>query len=392
MTALAVEVLACAGCGGAVPLGAGDALVCPYCHAAVALPPAYRALRDATLGDEHDRRAAAKLYTELGTPPGALVRLFGSSALWWAVLILLPFVFAGLIWIAIFTTDAVERLFHVALAEVLGPARMWTFIGVIITAIVGGAFIGGAYGRRRALGRRALQTILAAAPPKRTGGPAACRECGAPLAVADGALGARCSYCGADNLVAVDQRWIGGLVRDRQSVSRSAAEAAKIDLDERRALRRALVRRAGIVTILFAAAFGWSATQPGNWRREMAAVPRLLTSSETPPRLTLATDGNPRLLPLDAHCEPLGCASTLYISLRRGERLAIRHAGDNREPLTVIFSGVTIGHEFSTRADLDKRALWRDQSIEFQAPHSGFFAIWLVTQRPLTLPVAATLR
>jgi uncharacterized protein YbaR (Trm112 family) len=77
--ALHVEVLVCAACGAAVPLGDGDVLACPHCRAAVPLPPAHRALRDAVHGDEADRQQARELYARLGTPPGALAQLVASS-------------------------------------------------------------------------------------------------------------------------------------------------------------------------------------------------------------------------------------------------------------------------------------------------------------------------
>jgi hypothetical protein len=52
-------------------------------------------------------------------------------------------------------------------------------------------------------GLEALQSKLAAAPASADGGDACCRGCGAPLDVKPGALGTRCMYCGADNLLRI---------------------------------------------------------------------------------------------------------------------------------------------------------------------------------------------
>jgi LSD1 subclass zinc finger protein len=308
------------------------------------------------------------------------------------VLLLLPFVFAALVWIAQWVTAGVERLQEVALDEVLGPARMWTFIGDVITLVLGGALVGGAYGRRRALGRGALQRLFAARPPTRDGGPASCRECGAPLAVAAGALGVRCAYCRADNLVAVDSAWLRGLAVDRKVVARRLHDAASAERGDQYRLRRSLGRRALVAAVAFAALFGWGLAWPGAWRAQVTAPPRTLTSSEQPPRIVLPLDGGARPLPLTNHCEAEGCGTALYVALRRGERLTLQHAGASADPLTVIIDGASIGHRFSTRVEVAKRALWRGQSIDFVAPHSGFFTVWLMTLGPLTIPVAATLR
>jgi hypothetical protein len=76
---------------------------------------------------------------------------------------------------------------------------------------------------------------LAAAPPARAGAPPSCRECGAPLAVEEGALAATCAYCGTDSLVADLPTTAESRAR-RRAAERTLAEAADALARRRRLL------------------------------------------------------------------------------------------------------------------------------------------------------------
>ena len=56
--------------------------------------------------------------------------------------------------------------------------------------------------------RRDVHASLAAGEPERPGGPSLCRNCGGALDVPGGALGVQCTYCRADNLVALPKAWV----------------------------------------------------------------------------------------------------------------------------------------------------------------------------------------
>src|SRR5207253_1658793 len=70
--AAALEALRCGNCDGAVPLGDGDAIKCPYCAAVVAIPGRHRARRDAQRVGASGRRRLVergKLQAELAAKP-----------------------------------------------------------------------------------------------------------------------------------------------------------------------------------------------------------------------------------------------------------------------------------------------------------------------------------
>ena len=91
--------------------------------------------------------------------------------------------------------------------------------------------------------RAGLQAALASSPPSTQGGPALCRQCGAALAVPPGALGVRCDYCGADNLVAVPTAWLEATKKVDKALVNEERSALQAEAEARRSLRWSLAWR-----------------------------------------------------------------------------------------------------------------------------------------------------
>lgn len=222
-----------------------------HCGAAVALPEAHRELRRLQGEDEAARKRAQALFATLDSPPWLLTRILAavfdqSMPVFWiffGVPVGLASIFLGL---------AVDARLH--------PPPAAT-AGVIFVALFAFAFLPrsfGIYANRRAGGRRLLLAGLAARPPKLPGGPAGCRECGAPLEVPPGALVARCAYCGADSAVVVRTPFLERARRAARAAVHTLDEAAAIDRRERAATRSLLgheLRRYVLVTSVFGGLF-----------------------------------------------------------------------------------------------------------------------------------------
>jgi LSD1 subclass zinc finger protein len=385
------DVLRCPTCGGAVALGDGDAAICHYCQTSVPLPEPLRKLRDAERDDQEARAAAARLFQSLGKPPNILLRMLGWPGLPWLALLLLAFTMVLILRIDMAILLAVERNFHVVLDDVLGAGRMRALVAGVALAIVGAWAVAAVYGRRRALGRERLRGQMAAAPPERPGGPATCRECHAPLTIPAGALGVRCSYCRADNLVAVDERWIGKARGDRRGVERSMHEAARVEKGERqlwaRRLRNRVVVFGGIGAILGVLAL----RSPSPWKAALNVSPRQLApvagTSSPPP----AVDGSDSPVAVDSNCSADGCADIFQLALRRGETLTLERRDDGG-PITLFIRGSQPGDPSNRVVDLQKQQLSREQRASFTAPHSGWFFVWLVSSQPMTARLKISLR
>lgn len=256
-----VAPLVCPTCSAPVPLGTADVASCVHCATAVPLPEAHRALRAAEHQHAADRAEAEALYRTLGKPPGPVLRAWtqltavagGTLA---AIVIGLLYVSAGFALLAGF---ALELVLH-ALAGPLGIDFIDRFGGgTTYAAFALGVVLLGLAPRRLetyldlsgAL-RRALQASLAARPPERPGFPSTCRGCGAALEVAAGALGVRCAYCQADNLVALPAAWVAeaGVRQDafHRSIVDAAARARALRAEARAGLPRfALWSAAGVI-------------------------------------------------------------------------------------------------------------------------------------------------
>lgn len=339
-----MQVLQCGGCGAPVALGRGDVAQCGHCRATVAVPAEHRALRQAADDDAAARGEAQRLYEELGRVPTRLQRVMGVLFHPLALLLLLgsamliAFMLGGmaLVW-------SLSPLFRANLWDVLPDAAKVPLVMVPTAGAFAGGVVLGVYGRRRVLSRGALQAALAAAPPAHPGGEARCRVCGAPLEVAPGALGARCLYCRADNLVALPPEWVAAMRRGTSAVAAQIEAAAEALRSQQRELRRSLAIQLtavlGVLGLIVGAA--WFASSR---RIQSHASQDWNLARQEPPvlvrRQVIARGARWKFLgtlPLgvgagDAcraeptafsapECDPSGCTAWYYAALARGERL-----------------------------------------------------------------------
>jgi hypothetical protein len=210
-----------------------------------------RELRRIQREDETARRRAQALFSTLDSPPWPLTRVLA------AVFDQPMFVFWIFFGVPVGLVSIVAGL---AVDARLQPPRAVT-VGVIFVVLFAFAFVPrsmGIYANRRAGGRRVLLAGLAARPPKLPGGPALCRECGAPLEVAAGALVARCVYCGADSAVQIRTPFLARARRAARGAAHTIDEAAALDRRERaetRGMLAAELRRYLLVTATFGGLF-----------------------------------------------------------------------------------------------------------------------------------------
>lgn len=243
-TAPRIEPLTCPACGGPVPLADKDEVRCPYCGAAVPIPEEHRALRRELATLTSERRTAEGLYRRLGEPPSRVLRLFlvfESPWFWlfgagfWIVFCVTAFTFA--------VPFVAAHLLRINANDVLTAQQLDMInIGGTLGTIVLGLLLA-AWNHKRVVSLGGLQAALAAAPPSSPGGPARCRTCGAALGVAPGALGARCDYCHADNLVQIPPDWVRRASQLARSVARATDDAVRAEREARSKLRWSLFWR-----------------------------------------------------------------------------------------------------------------------------------------------------
>lgn len=360
-TPLKVEPLVCGQCDGPVPIVDEAETTCPYCRSVVAIPPEHHALRQATHASEADLAEAQAQYAKLGAPPGPLLRAWsgaadGALSFLGAALRVFLKIWVGLLQIVFEALKNIDdlrillvvlalpliALYGVLWATGMALRLMAPVFGVDVIdrlTITGGFLVLGCvlyvlfpipialrnYADAWAGVRRRLQTCLAARPPRVAGGPALCRRCGAALVVPQRALGVRCVYCQADNLVAMPARWVADVERASADLHEQVSTALEEEAETRRSARRGAVGLLGITLLLpgltagLGAAmgkFGHFEHRPG-FVEELAGVRALLPHE----------CGEPR----DALCQP-----SRDVALRRGETLVIVHREDARpDPLSM---------------------------------------------------------
>lgn len=229
MRALRVAPLRCSGCGAGAPLGTASFARCAYCGTETRLPEAHLSLQHAVRSFAMNRDLAASLYGELGRPPSRLTMFIGrvgGSAAGYAMIALvgvlgiipraphlgIPMLAAFMFLVSYPVGLLLRGIGYLAgIDEWVGPLSPYFVcpiaVGFLVVFVAIPAIRADKESRLRDV-RIAVHARLAAAPPVHPGGPAICRDCGAALDVASGALGAPCAYCGTDNLVALPDEWV----------------------------------------------------------------------------------------------------------------------------------------------------------------------------------------
>jgi LSD1 subclass zinc finger protein len=179
---------------------------------------------------------------------------------------------------------ALDGTLHVDLGNVVGGAALGLVLGVALVVLFPLPALLAGHARAMATARRELQGALAAGAPTTPGGPATCRNCGAPLDVPRGTLGVRCAYCSSDNLVALPAAWVTAAhasagrahTKITQVLSR---EGAKVRTSRR---RLALGTAAAVVfTVPFLFLVGRSSADlaPPPWTAEVSSPRRMIAAS-----------------------------------------------------------------------------------------------------------------
>jgi DNA-directed RNA polymerase subunit RPC12/RpoP len=372
-----LELLRCGECATPVALADADTVKCPGCGAAVAVPAAHRAAFENARRETETRAEARALYAKLGAPPRALrvvgvvfdpgealrakgkasrnglVKLVAAYYGTFAIvagpaLFLLAFLVGEVLLMRV-----IGNAYHVNPMDTLSNAtRDWISLPGAFAALIAGTALG-VYGRRRALSRHRLQASLAARPPSREGGPRECRQCGAPLSIPDDALGVRCIYCGADNLVRLPAAWLADVGRDVAQVAGAIEEANGALVAERRRLRRKMLWAVGITVSVIAIFVGielaagtdsrpddnvppsWPAyaTDPRPLVRRDLGPPdkldkRVMSSRVSAIAFKAACPAGAQPLPVGlGDCDTHGCTVRLYAALRHGDHATLALGG-----------------------------------------------------------------
>lgn len=280
--AVAVTPLACQACSAPVPIVDDRvAQTCVHCRADCVVPPEHQVLLRANRRSAAQEERASELYARVGDEPSGAVRVWGDFAEKLIDGVLVPFTHVFMVVSSFFihVATGLARV-HVALlivalvpawllfkatawvlqrvAPSLGfdPTAMatWALAGLVLLTLVALPSGISRYFQEFVAVRRQLRGALAATRPVLLGGGAACRSCGAALVVADGARGARCGYCRADNLLRVRERDVQRLSAHASDFGASIEDAAS-RLEDAHAKARAQVQRVALVSLLVEALF-----------------------------------------------------------------------------------------------------------------------------------------
>jgi hypothetical protein len=231
-------------------LGDGSAVTCPGCGAETPVPETYHELQHARRDDAALRPKAEAALRKLARPPSLVVQVLARCL----DLPMLAFIFLFGIPVTLFAileADRANRWLAPHLHRASDDVPFGYMVAImcflmLVIAFVPRAF--GVYANRRATARSKLVAALSARPPATPGGPATCRGCGAPLAVAPNAIVAICSYCGVESALVVEAGVADKAERIVRDLGTTMVDAAKIDRAERRATLHMLARELGRYT------------------------------------------------------------------------------------------------------------------------------------------------
>ncbi|MBX3217407.1 MAG: hypothetical protein KF850_35580 [Labilithrix sp.] len=261
----ALHVLDCPKCGAPLPRATTDAVViCTFCGESTTTEPGGAAMRR----EQESRKEAEALFASLGRGPSWSQRVAAflvKPKLW-------LFGYPLLLYALMRASQAPERAVwswweahrHERLLHVVAPVSGWMLSMAFVATIVVTVLVWSLFGER-VDARRELQAALACKPPETEGGTARCRWCEAPLEVAAGALGVRCSHCSADNLLQIPPAWARRAEKLEAELRLSAKAARDREGAGRRRVRRAALWRVPLVLATLALV-----SLPAVQRRRMA--------------------------------------------------------------------------------------------------------------------------
>jgi LSD1 subclass zinc finger protein len=395
---IAVKPLVCPSCNGAVPLTDGAETKCPYCSARVPIPEEHRALRAALQSRAEQMALVEAEYRRIGKPPGPILRFAAGAAegsvkvvlaiatgflsIWaallgfvwdlikdidelWVLLLVLVLPFVALYFVLLGAAHALRALapvIGVDLIDRYGLVGGFLFLAVLVWFLVPVTIATRDYFDAWADVRRRMQTCLAAKPPKIPGGPAGCRRCGAALEVPPHALGVRCAYCNADNLVALPPRWVANAARASSKLHMQVSSAIAEERTVRKKARGAALAVLGWSLLLLpvSAGFGWLMAR--------------LHMFEHREGFGAARD----LLPHDCRSNyDDACPSSRDIALHRGETLVIFNRETN-EPDPILLRRMGRSTKTNVAFTLDPKTP-RDES-PFRAVIRAPYTAWWIVQ------------
>ena len=246
-----------------MPLSESEKVECPHCHALVSLPDAYRELRRVRRLEGEAATRLRALAERASVEPNAFLRwwaLSGSTVahvlkfllLGFGVLVLslarafaskeaLRFVMVAMA-LLIFAIGVFQRLAIGAASYFIGVDLVATFgalraslgVGAVVALLVPVPAAINTWAETYGVLRLRLKVQLAAVAAPNTAGVFSCRRCGAALVTEPDSLGARCDYCGADNLIGVTTPALDRFARD-VSAQRDSLEELLEDEERARA-------------------------------------------------------------------------------------------------------------------------------------------------------------
>ena len=357
------------------------------------LPPEHVALREARAReDAGDATARAALHARLGRPQGWVAR--NAAALSLAGFLQVAVSMVGWPLVAAYGVP-LGRFLGVHPIDVLGGGVRSAMLagGEVAVVILVSVLLFKLSDVTEALGDQ--QALVAADPPREAGGARRCRSCAAPLDVPPGAIGVRCAYCRAENLVSLPaakrppaRRRIRGFplfAQPTMAEAQAAVDAA------RPALLPALVRAAVAAIVLGGFPVGCACVtshQLGeSWWSEVRGPRRAYRRSGEP---EVWAQGQASSAPYCGlirrrggwSAPNMGCG--VQVALRRGEALVVALS---RVSPKVSVSGYELDEDLSEEmpATWSEGARHDDGTVDgvatFVAPYSGWFSIIVLDAR-----------
>lgn len=344
-----LEPLKCGACGAPAALRLGESTRCAHCAANVPIPAAYRALHQAGLERTKTDVVARNLALRMGRAPNLVLRFLAGAFSPLALAVgMFPgsflLAFAPVMGLALLVGPYVHANYFDVVPEY---QQLWTAVATgLVIAWAGTLF--GVRGTRRALSLGPLQAALAARPATSAPNIATCRNCGAALTIAHGALHARCDYCETESLVALPAAWVARMTSSDLHVGLALVDGLAAWEGELSRLRsRSLVMVAGLVvaSALMLAGFASSIevdafdprVKPRSFAAHVRARPRTLLERHHVKHGEFeyledavhdldagcpSADESIPLTPGPSACED-GCEASVYVAMARGERFTM---------------------------------------------------------------------
>lgn len=392
--------LHCFSCGTPVVLSENKVAICTSCGNENPIPDEYRELVASKKKHEQGLEQAKALLEKVSEPPNPLFLLwynvseivFGTLGI---ILMIALYISGAAFFIALFMVYfiyyTIAPYIHINLIDVYGPGNVYALTFVALSVFLIFPLVLNAYVEDFVDLKKTLQASLSAHFPDSGKNDAKCRCCGASLELSPGAVCAVCSYCQAENILTLPEKWRKKLTGFANWHFKTIQEVFETESRFRKEIKENL--RFWFYATIIAGGFFWLFGYFVSWvDNNPVSIPSWNSVSKNPREMVVTKDyeseGFPSI-PYNTIVKSNGLSTNYWLAMDYNETFFFKSWDFPNDVAVFVFATTTFDEH-----KLSKELHWKSMpdsswQISWKAPYKGLFNIYTKTygkvEHPFTM-------